>query len=209
MSYTNFEPKTYQKRIWEAVTEAGVERSVWVAPRRSGKTILSLCAIIERASDVKGSYAYIDMNPSAALRVSLGWRGSDGAALRGMIDGYCAMGRDFIRLPNGSEILFTSPDQLYLEDPWGKRFDGAVINEPWVWGADHSLIVKGFIKRDGWVLVIGTKTPINITIVNNLLAHASTFRQCVTIEDADFDPLSMLELFDYNEDMFTREMYGE
>ncbi len=163
----------YKPRVWQREVHAGLAANrfgVLVCHRRSGKTVMSINAMIDAAARFEGGdgqFAYIAPFLKQAKRAA--WKLLKRFALR--IPGTNVHeGELTITFSNGSVIFLAGSDNY--EALLGMYLDGVILDEvarmkPDVWG---ETIRPMLADRHGWAIFIST--PKGINLFHELYEHA-------------------------------------
>lgn len=155
----------YVPRAWQRAVHLGLHDTRWgvlVSHRRSGKTVLAVMHLIDRACRLEradGRYAYIA--PLLSQGKSIAWHYLKRFALK--IPGTTANESELhVTLPNGARIRIHGGDQP--DSLRGLYMDGVVLDEaadlkPDLW---ESVIRPQLADRHGWALFMGTPKGTNL-----------------------------------------------
>ena len=155
----------YTPRAWQRGVHLGLHDKRWgvlVSHRRSGKTVLAVMHLIDRACRLTrpdGRYAYIA--PLLSQGKSIAWHYLKRYALK--IPGTTANESELhVTLPNGARIRIHGGDQP--DSLRGLYMDGVILDEaadlkPDLW---ESVIRPQLADRNGWALFMGTPKGTNL-----------------------------------------------
>lgn len=155
----------YTPRAWQREVHLGLANKRWgiiVAHRRSGKTVLAVLHLIDRACKLTkpdGRYAYLAPNLNQAKGIAWHYLKRYGLKIPGAVANESEL---HITLPNGARIRIHGgdrPDSLR-----GLYQDGIVLDEaadldPDLW---ESVLRPQLSDRNGWALFMGTPKGMNL-----------------------------------------------
>lgn len=189
----------YECRKWQREVHIGLEGKrfgVLVVHRRSGKTVLAVMHLIDRACKLllpDGRYAYIA--PQLKQAKAIAWHYLKRYATK--IPGTKVNeGELHVTLPNGAQIRIHGGDQpdslrgLYLD---GVVLDEAADLKPDLW---DSVLLPLLADRQGWALFLGT--PKGQNLLSDKYFAAITlehwYRAIFTVDQTDAIPATELEM---------------
>ncbi|MES2531938.1 MAG: terminase family protein [Pseudomonadota bacterium] len=155
----------YVPRDWQRAAHLGMEFKRWAAlisHRRSGKTVLAVVHMIDRACKLPrsdGRYAYIAPQLKQAKAIAWGYLKQYATKIPGTV---VSEGELHVTLRNGAQIRIHGADNA--DALRGIYLDGVVIDEvanvsKELW---DSVIRPALADKRGWALLMGTPNGINL-----------------------------------------------
>lgn len=154
-----FQPRDYQRGLFDAIENKGIKRAVVVWPRRAGKDVAAFNLMIRRALTDVGVYYYLFPTFSQARRVIWDSRTNDGKSFVDFIPKELIQKTNEqqmkIVLVNNSIIQLVgcdNYDQLMGTNPRGCIFSEYALQDPSAY-----LYIKPILAaNDGWCVFIST-----------------------------------------------------
>jgi hypothetical protein len=194
----NLNLRPYQLPFWDSFVSKKMLRALIIWPRRNGKDLISLNALIARASQRTGLYLYAAPFYDQIRKVI--WEGMDKEG-RKFLDyipkeliANVYESRMSIELINGSILRFggaDKPDSLVGGNPVGLLFTEWSLCKPYVWEILRPILAE----NDGWALFNCTVRGMNHVYTMAKMAEASPdwFYQYLTCEDTGIPTQESIE----------------
>jgi hypothetical protein len=180
----------YVPRAWQREVHLGLAAKRWgalVSHRRSGKTVLAVMQLIDRATRLQrsdGRYAYIAPQLKQAKAIAWSYIKQYATKIPGTL---VSEGELHVTLPNGSQLRVhgaDNPDSLR-----GIYLDGVVLDEVSNLSKDlwDSVLRPALADRRGWALLMGTPAGVNLLseVYFNARSNSEWYSGLFTVDQTD------------------------
>lgn len=211
-----FQPRPYQKPIFDAILNKGYKRVLSILPRRAGKDVAAFNLLLKSALKQVGNYFYIFPTYSQARKVI--WQGimNDGRRFLDFIPPELIAAENSsemqIKLVNGSIIQLIGSDNynaLMGTNARGIVFSEYALQDPVAWQYLRPILVA----NNGFALFLSTPRGHNHLWELYQIASASNewFVQKLSVDDTQHIPLHEIEKErlsgEISEDLIQQEYY--
>lgn len=187
----DFEPRDYQRPLWDALAVGDCKRAITVWPRRNGKDLTAVNVLTVKAFQRVGLYLYVA--PYQVQARSIIWTGMDGGG-RPFLD---YIPKELVakklnqqmevHLVNGSIIRILgsdNPDALVGTNPVGIIFTEYSLHKDQVWDYLRPILAE----NGGWALFNGTPRGMNHfhKMFHSALENDNWFTQYLTAADTGY-----------------------
>jgi len=194
----DFELRSYQQPLWDAIVVRNMLRAITIWPRRNGKDLTAVNVLTAKATQRVGLYLYVAPFQTQVRQII--WQGKDGSGKR-FLDyippALTTRARDSlmeIDLINGSVIKLIGSDNIDAivgTNPVGIIYTEFSIQKPEAWGYMRPILAE----NGGWAIFNGTPRGMNhfYRMAKEAQKNKNWFYQYLTRDDTGVPTLEAIE----------------